>query len=507
MKLPDTRLHELIRRMGGAEKRYFKLFASLHRRKRRTQSVALFEAIAKQKKYDEVALKKKIPARTSTYFFEKAKRDLYDLIMRSLRNFHEKKYDDTRLANSLFDVRILLDKGLFHNAQVILNKSRKEALKGEYYWLLLRIREQKIYTMLNREYFPFQDEEMIDDTFREFFTMLDDYGNIMRYYKGAFTIINSILKEGFARRIEHPKIEQSAKFMSVDVKALSARSKLYYYLFWCLYYFGSDEYQRSFDFAAAAIEFMRNNPLPQEYGQFQYQICSYYLNNCIFLKQYEHMPVGIRQLKEIKTNSTPLKKNIEGSALNMTASYFIRMGDFAGAKAELVPSVKEPGQPGDFGLTLRLLSYYHMSIVYFGIGDLKKSAKWLNDLINSSLPGLGLDLLIFARIFQLVVYYELDYTDLVESRTRSLYRYLLKNKRLFRFENCLLNFIRKELVEVNNRKDLMAALSRLHKQLTELFDDPFEQKALVYFDYIMFWLESKIESRAFADVVRANRRK
>ena len=83
----STELFDLIQSLDKAEKRYFKLFASVHQDKDST-SLEIFDAVAAQKEYDEPAIlkKTKIPAaHFSTY-----KKYLYEIVLKSLRGFHEK---------------------------------------------------------------------------------------------------------------------------------------------------------------------------------------------------------------------------------------------------------------------------------------------------------------------------------------------------------------------------------------------------------------------------------
>ena len=58
MKTPSHDLFLLISSMSKTEKRYFKKFSELHG-KEDNQYLLLFDAIAKQKEFDEDALKKR----------------------------------------------------------------------------------------------------------------------------------------------------------------------------------------------------------------------------------------------------------------------------------------------------------------------------------------------------------------------------------------------------------------------------------------------------------------
>ncbi|MCX6295129.1 MAG: hypothetical protein NTX97_03510, partial [Bacteroidetes bacterium] len=68
-------------------------------------------------------------------------------------------------------------------------------------------------------------------------------------------------------------------------------------------------------------------------------------------------------------------------------------------------------------------------------------------------------------------------------------------------EKIILTSIRK-LINVNSKKESLLFFQQLKKALEPVVKDPLEEKFLVYFD-IMSWLESKIENKKFADVVKS----
>ena len=101
----------------------------------------------------------------------------------------------------------------------------------------------------------------------------------------------------------------------------------------------------------------------------------------------------------------------------------------------------------------------------------------------------------------MILHFELGNTDILEYLVKSTYRFLYKRKHLYKFETSILNFIRKKLPKTNSEKELITIFKDLKTELGKITKDPFEKKALDYFDFIS-WLESKIEKRPFADIVK-----
>ena len=102
----------------------------------------------------------------------------------------------------------------------------------------------------------------------------------------------------------------------------------------------------------------------------------------------------------------------------------------------------------------------------------------------------------------LLVHYEMGKFDLLEYSVVSTYRYLLKRNRLYKVENIILDYIRKKAPLIDSEKKQLEAFIDLKDALiTATKNDPFENRALEYFDLIA-WLESKITGKKFSEIIK-----
>ncbi|MBI2270878.1 MAG: hypothetical protein HYU69_11085 [Bacteroidetes bacterium] len=101
----------------------------------------------------------------------------------------------------------------------------------------------------------------------------------------------------------------------------------------------------------------------------------------------------------------------------------------------------------------------------------------------------------------MIVQFELNDLDALPYTIRSTYRSLLKGERLYKFENAILQFLRKDLPKADHKSELIHAFKKLSGIIREISKDPFEKNAMGEFDFIS-WLESKIENRPFAEIIR-----
>jgi hypothetical protein len=106
-----------------------------------------------------------------------------------------------------------------------------------------------------------------------------------------------------------------------------------------------------------------------------------------------------------------------------------------------------------------------------------------------------------ARIFNLILHYELGNSDSLEYFVKSTYRFLLKRNRLYKVESIVLNYLRKN-ANLFSQREVIESFKKLREELVPLSQDPFEKKAFEEFD-LLSWLESKIEKKSFGEIVRS----
>lgn len=125
---------------------------------------------------------------------------------------------------------------------------------------------------------------------------------------------------------------------------------------------------------------------------------------------------------------------------------------------------------------------------------------YLDKIINSKKIKVGQDLQCFSRILNLIAHYEcgLDYE--LERQFKSTYRFLIKMKNLQEVQKTLISSIKNlgDLYPHEFKKEF----KRVHSELKQFENHPYEKRAFLYLD-IMSWLESKIENKPVADVIKA----
>jgi len=147
----------------------------------------------------------------------------------------------------------------------------------------------------------------------------------------------------------------------------------------------------------------------------------------------------------------------------------------------------------------QLVVFYKAAILYFGLGKYEKSLAYLDRVIDNKNDQLREDLKSFAYILYLIVLYDMRDLDNLKTMRNRAFVYLRQRNILGQFHHIILQFLKK--TEDIMPLDLKGELITLRTSLQGLLEDKFEAKPLLYFD-IMSWLESKITSRPFHEVVK-----
>src|SRR5690606_40251843 len=91
-----------------------------------------------------------------------------------------------------------------------------------------------------------------------------------------------------------------------------------------------------------------------------------------------------------------------------------------------------------------LVFNYKIAMLYFGSGNYDKSIDYLQRIINDQVD-LRHDLQCYARLVHLLAHYELGNHSLMESLTKSVYRFMAKMENLTIIEEEMFKFLRASL--------------------------------------------------------------
>lgn len=146
-----------------------------------------------------------------------------------------------------------------------------------------------------------------------------------------------------------------------------------------------------------------------------------------------------------------------------------------------------------------MVLYYKIGCLYFGMANHRKCIEYLTKIINNKSLKMREDLMCFSRVLSLVAHYEAGMDYHLESQLKETYRFLIKMDDLHEVQKEMIKFL-KNLGDIYPHQ-IKDEFRKLHKRLKQYEDHPYEKRAFLYLD-ILSWLESNIEGRPVADIIK-----
>ncbi len=495
-------LFKLIKALKPSEKRYFKIYAKKHVLKGKNNYLKLFEVIERQEVYDEDLVIAHFPGQTFVKHLSSLKPYLFKLILESLHLYH------TDIASGIKEqihwITILYEKGLYASGYKMLVKIKESAASYERFCDVLEILEWE-----ERYLFAMLDVRKMEDIHLEkgkVLKKIDNYNSIkilstrMSMLAAKMGASRKLGDTGLMRACMNHRLLKNVSFI------LSEKGKIYFYHSHITFSIIQGQPEKQYDYSLMLISlFEKSNHLMSEEIRWYILAVNNFLYACLRLRRYKDFDDFIGSFKKVPEKfrlpeSVAMRIYILSSHIEM--SKFLMTGEF-GLGIRKILEVQHTLDRSMVKMDkIRIQFFYNYSQLYFGAGDLKNALHWCNMVIREPEADIRQDIQSFARIFNLVIHYELGNQDLLEYAIRSTYRFLRKRERLYEFEKIVIDFLRKGMTRLYNDSELMQAFQDLKKRIEDISKNPFERKALEYFDFIS-WLESKIQRKPFAEIVKS----
>lgn len=485
-------LHRLIKSLTKPEKRYFKVFSSRHVIGDQNNYLILFDAIDRQAEYDEEKLLKKFRNQPFVNRFSIAKSRLYNAILKSLDAFHANSSIEAQLKRQLHCAEILYNKSLYTQSQKLLNSARKTAEKHEKVTTLIEIRKWEKRLMEKDNYEDLKPEEIehirAEDQllnrklhrFNELWYMKSRMFQQL-YVKGRSR--STAEKEDFGRIIDEFVLEIPQEEMMAENQYLLNHLH-------AAYHYGVADYTSCYPYLKANLKLIEEQPhLFQEEPNIYLSV----LTNSIFvasrlgkadeaLQMLERMQSLPAELEPVMTEDREMRMFtfIKSTELSL----YTEQRDFASA-ARVVAEIEEGLIRYDRKLSSvrKAFFYFNIAVLCFYQGHFNEALKWINMLLNNIDIDRTQDIHCMGQLLNLVIHLELGNQSLLQYTIRSTKRYLETRNRVYRFESLFLAFVNDML---KKRKELsdQARFGQLADDLEGLREDPFEQLAFEYFDFV-----------------------
>jgi hypothetical protein len=504
---PSTELFDLIHSLTKSEKRFFKLSSSLQSGEK--NYLKIFDAIDHQDEYDEEALKDDFKGETFIRHLPSEKNHLYKLILKSLRSYHSDDSISSILKQEIKNIEILYKKALFKECNKFLMRAKKLAIAHEkFYFLFELISWEKM--LLEEAYEDGQFTKDLDTLIKEEQEVIEKLRNLAAYHV-LYSKINYVFRSGGYVRDEEDKVlvDEIGQHPLIIGKntALSRRAATICYYTQGFCHLANAEYDNAYRKFMRVKEILDDNPkVKSDLSKRYTRTLSNILTCLIDKKDYHGASEMIQTMRSIPSsdaafNSTDILVNI----FKTTSIAELQVCLFTGNTQQglkVIQSIMKGLETyeGKLHKEQQLKFFHYIAYVYFVAGEFNQSLFWINKVLNDKENTLRQDIYSYARLFNLVLHYELKNYDLLEYITKATQRYLHKRHRDYELEKVVLDYMKK-LIRTNNVIDKKSVFSDFREELADLIQRPEDMIVFKYFDF-RIWITSKIQNSTFAETIK-----
>jgi hypothetical protein len=499
-------LFQLIRSMEKAEKRHFKLYIKRSSGNEDLKIVRLFDALDKSKEYDENALLNKLPGLTKSRLAN-LKIHLYKQVLASLRLLKSADSLDLQLNEQFDYAHILYKKGLFHQSLRILEKVKETARANQKFnFLPQAISLEKRIENLHITRSMQDRAELLSTEANEINKHIDI---VARLSNLALKLYSWYVEHGHARNEEDEK--DIRRFMKESLPPhASAQTgfyeRLYLYQSYTWYAFIRQDFLQYYRYTKKWVDLFEDEPLMIRVETGFYIKGLHNLLNAHFdLRNYREFEKTLRkfekiaQTERVKTNdSFRIHAFIYISTAKINQHFMV--GNFKEG-IPLIPGIEEKLESYNLFIDSHrvMVLTYKFAMLYFGSGDYNSCIDCLQKIINHN-TNLRYDLQCYARVLHLMAHFELGNDMLMESLTKSVYRFMAKMKNLTVVEESMFKFLRQSLPL--SPRQLQPEFEKLLNTIKHLEKNRFETRAFAYLD-IISWVESKVYNKPMGEIIHA----
>ncbi len=498
-------LFVLIKSLSKSEKRQFKLYVGRLGGNADTKFMALFEALDKMKRYDEVIILKNGFVMKSQ--MSNLKAHLYKQLLVSLRLAPSHQSVRIQIREQLDFATILYQKGLYKQSLKLLGKAKTMAIDNEEKNIAYEIveLEKVIETQYITRSIATRAEELSQQS-----KALSDLNNITGKLSNlSLELYGIMLRTGYVRSNEEKQEVQlffKSEMPKYKLEELGFREKLWLYKAYLWYSFLTQDFLACYKYSERWVRLFNGTPqMIKQNPVFYLKGLHYLLESLFYLKLNSRFKETLEKLVALKENEVFVKADnlqtllflyINSNKLN----HRFMIGNFSGFEPlveDIVQGIKLPKYRIDEHHVM--VFYYKISCLYFGAENYAKSIEYLERIISTKSLKAREDLMCFARLLNLIAHYELGKDYYLDYLLRDTYKFLIKMDDLHSVQHAIIAFIRN--IGDIYPQDLKMEFKKLHTTLLKYEGDSYERRTFLYLD-VLSWLESKIDNISMAAIIK-----
>lgn len=464
----STTIHDLIHSLTKAEKRFFKMYASMHTKGNRNNYILLFDAVDDQDVYDEEKLVHRFRKYSFAKNIAKTKFLLRELILKTLRQLNTNKTTKGKIRELLDSVEIYYQKTLYSNCNALLQRAKKLATENE-----LTIFQKRI---VNWEIKLSAYNKTSKESLATLRTSLMNFSNRLILENELQMLIAEI-----HRTVEEEPRESTIKLLENRLKELIASwsdtigieqasflSRTYYLEAKAIF----AQLRFELSLAKEAYEDLlqlwddRTNLIPcykEEYLRHALALCYTYINI------REDNLVGKKVLENISslqfvTKQSQEKKDLKLALVEFMNSLALNNLEYATILFFEINKLAKKHER-KLEISWRIKLHYLLCVYHFLKGEFKEALHWIEHVKESIQDHQFPTIQNYCKLIGLIINYERGEYNLLEYEIRHVHYYLAKQKQKLPIEDSVLYAVKKLLKVHQNVSETSKIFTELHHSL------------------------------------------
>jgi hypothetical protein len=421
-------LQQLILSLSPSEKRYIRIYASRHSTDKTPRYLVLFDYLNDNETSTEADLLATIYQGKSRTAYAAEKQYLYEIILGGMRSYHSDRTLDLSISEAMADASFLFGKQHYEESMDYLNHARSLAQSGERWPALIELLKLECDIIKEKKNKGMLAELKNRQTELEKVLTYQAYDAMLKMRRDLVFAHVRMADQGFDNREEivfWNTIYNEAAFKSerfnVHYYTLSALGLLFY---------KDRNYKASVDVYREMLALWQNNSHRIKCDPLLYsKVLSNALNAAIAAGNYSDAEQWLRRYEELETDTPEAEAEKFQNISFVQILLMLHTASFQ--QLPVLSSEIETGlqkYKSKINKARELAFYYNLAVAYFADNNFSLSLSWINRIVQQEKNEHRLDLQHFARIFRLILFYELGKYDLLEYECLNTERYLRGQK-------------------------------------------------------------------------------
>lgn len=489
---PSDHVFRLIKSLDPSEKGYFKKFATGYGKQQ--NYILLFDAIDKQQQYDEAALIRKFKAYPFVKQFAVAKNYLWELILRSQRQYRAEGSKFVQLNTLLENGEILFEKGLYEESLRAWDKAAKlaEAYDEKPFQLDIETARRRYFIDMTAGNWS----DFTEPSYAKSHDLLNAYGQMLHIQQKYVAIVHCIKSQPYFRTEEQQA--EWTRFMQdpalqVNREPADFYGKLYFYYIHNIYHLLCRNKEEALPWIRKVVALWDTHSELREMEPVKYiSAVNNYLTNLLFLDESETYCQFFEQFTPPKGNTKVSAAIVYEHVWLMRSNYLHLRKDIDGLGRLVHESVEELERHAPYINKVRLfIIKFTMASYYTLTSRIETSNNVLAEILEFREIELRKDLQSLSRVLQMINHYSSGNLLLMEHLMRSAKHFMRKNDMYYDTEKLFFKHIT-QLVKAPDKETRKAVFSTMHQEVHALFKSNPSERIAFESMYFMEWIEQHL---------------